>query len=77
MVSIISMLANLFDTVKVKALECVSVVNEKCMTRPKIINTNANEPVFYPLSIKVNKCSGDCNTINDPINGKIMRTRYC
>ena len=37
------------------------------MARPKIINTNANEPVFYPLSIKVNKCSGDCNTINDPM----------
>ena len=67
MVSIISLLANLFDTIKVKALECVSVVNEKCMARPKIINTNANEPVFYPLSIKVNKCSGDCNTINDPM----------
>ena len=37
------------------------------MARPKIINTNANEPVFYPLSIKVNKCRGDCNTINDPM----------
>ena len=22
--------------------------------------------MFYPLSIKVNKCSGSCNTINDP-----------
>ena len=37
------------------------------MARPKIINTDANEPVFYPLSINVNKCSGDCNTINDPM----------
>ena len=26
---------------------------------------NKNEPVFYPYSIKVNKCSGDCNNIND------------
>ena len=59
MVSIISLLANLFDTVKVKALDCVSVVHEKCMARPKIIQTNANEPVFYPFSIKVNKCGGD------------------
>ena len=48
MVSIISLLVNLFDTVKVKALECVSVINEKCSARPKIIDTNANEPVFYP-----------------------------
>ena len=37
------------------------------MSRPKIIQTNANELVFYPLSIKVNKCGGDCNTINDPM----------
>ena len=51
----------------VKTLECVSVVNQKCLSRPKIINTNTNEPVFYPLSVKVNKSSGDCNTINDPM----------
>ena len=25
---------------------------------------------FYPLSIKVNKCGGDCNNINDP-KGKL------
>ena len=37
------------------------------MSRPKIIQTNANESVFYQLSIKVNKCGGDCNTINDPM----------
>ena len=67
MVSIISLLVNLFDTVKVKALECVSVISEKCSARPKIIDTNANEPVFYPLSTKVNKCGGDCSTLNDPM----------
>ena len=67
MVLIISLLSNLFGAIKVNALKCVSVVNEKCMARPKIIDTNANKPVFYPLSVKVNKCSGSCNTINDPI----------
>ena len=41
--------------------------NEKCMSRPKIINLNADELVFYPQSIKVNKCRGDCNNINDPM----------
>ena len=51
---------------KVKSLECMSVVNQKCMSRPKIIDINANEPAFYPYSIKVNKCSGSCNNINDP-----------
>ena len=64
---LISLTVSLFNLVVAKALKCVSAVNQKCMARPKIINTNANEPVFYPLSIKVNKCSGDCNTINDPM----------
>ena len=64
---LINLTISLFNLVVTKALECVSVVNEKCIARSKIINTNANEPVFYPLSIKVNKCSGDCNTINDPM----------
>ena len=40
--------------------------NQKCKTSTKIININNNEPVFYPFSIKVNKCSGSCNNINDP-----------
>ena len=62
--NILLIFVNIFKT---KALECVSVVNQKCMARPKIIQTNANEPVFYPLSIRVNKCGGDCNTINDPM----------
>ena len=35
------------------------------MSRPEIINLNTDEPVFYPLSVKVNKCGGDCNNIND------------
>ena len=52
--------------VKVKSLECMSVINQQCISRPKIIDINANEPVFYPYSIEVNKCSGSCNTINNP-----------
>ena len=48
-------------------LECVSKVNQKCVSGPKIIDVNKNEPVFYPYSIKVNKCSGSCNTINNPL----------
>ena len=62
---LINLAISLFSILKVKTLECVSVINEKCMSRPKIINLN--EPFFYPLSIKVNKCSGDCNNINDPM----------
>ena len=47
-------------------LECASMYNQERKTRRKIININNNEPVFYPFSIKVNKCSGSCNNINDP-----------
>ena len=37
------------------------------MSRPKMIQPNQDEPVFYPLSIKINKCGRICNDINDPM----------
>ena len=40
--------------------------NQECRVRPKTINVNSNEPIFYPFSIKTSKCSGSCNNINDP-----------
>ena len=48
------------------ALNCVSMNNQKCKVRPKIADINSNNPIFYPFSIKINKCSGNCNNINDP-----------
>ena len=39
--------------------------NQECKARPKIIDVNNNEPVFYTYSIKVNKCSGSRSNIND------------
>ena len=55
-----------FNPFNVNSLECVLMNNQKCKTRTKIININNNGPVFYPVSIKVNKCSRSCNNINDP-----------
>ena len=55
-----------FNPLGVNSLECVSENNQECKARPKIINVNSNEPVFYPFSIKVNKCGGSCSSINDP-----------
>ena len=46
-------------------LKCVSISNQECRERPEVININCNEPLFYPYSILVNKCSGSCNNIND------------
>ena len=54
----------------VNSLECVSVNNQECKIRPEISNLNTNEPLFYPYSMKINKCKGSCNTINDP-NAKL------
>ena len=48
------------------ALNCVSMNNQECKVRPKIADINSNNPMFYPFSIKVNYCSGNCNNINDP-----------
>ena len=55
-----------FNPSNVNSLECVSMNNQECKTRTKIININNNEHVFYPFSIKVNKFSGSCKNTNDP-----------
>ena len=55
-----------FSLPYVNSLECISMNNQECKARPNIIDVNNNEPVFYPYSIKVNKCSRSCNNINDP-----------
>ena len=39
--------------------------NQECKIRPEIVNVNNHEPTFYPYSVKINKCSGTCNSIND------------
>ena len=55
-----------FNSPNVNSLECFSMNNQKCKTRTKVVDVSSNEPIFYPFSIKVNKCSGSCNSINDP-----------
>ena len=40
--------------------------NQECKVRPEIVNINSNNPIFYPFSVKINKCSGSCDNINDP-----------
>ena len=47
------------------SVSCILMKNEECKVS-KIINVNSNEPIFYPFSIKRNKCSGSCNNINNP-----------
>ena len=54
------------NILNVNPLECASMNNQECKVRPKIIDINSNNPIFYPLSIKINKCSGNCNNISNP-----------
>ena len=61
-----AMISTFFGLPYVNSLECISMNNQECKARPKIINVNNNEPVFYPCSIIVNKCGGSCSNINDP-----------
>ena len=40
--------------------------NQECKVKPEIPDINSNNPMFYPFSVKMNKCSSNCNNINDP-----------
>ena len=40
--------------------------NQECKTRSQVVNVNSNNLIFYPFSIKISKCSGNCNNINIP-----------
>ena len=65
---LINLTISLFSILKGRALECVSVVNQRCMPRPKILDVNegVGEALFYPY-VLVNKCSGSCNTLDKPM----------
>ena len=66
---IISLLISLFSIIKTQALKCVSVTNQECMPKPKILDVNegVGEALFYPYNVLVNKCSGGCDTLDDPM----------
>ena len=52
--------------------KCVSLSNQKCMTQPTLINLHPNEYSqelhYYPFAIKLDRCVGSCNTLNDLSN---------
>ena len=47
----------------------VSLSNWKCKIEPSFINLHPNEYSlefqYYPFSVKLNRCVGSCNTLND------------
>ena len=66
---LINLTISLFSILKVKTLECVSVINQKRMPRPRILDVNegVGEALFYPYNVLVNKCSGSCNNLDNPM----------
>ena len=46
--------------------------NQKCMTQPALINLHPNEYSqefhYYPFAVKLDRCVGSCNTLNDLFN---------
>ena len=63
---LINLAISLFSIIKTNALDCVSVINQKWMLRPKILNVNEGigEALLYQYNVLVNKCSGSCDTSN-------------
>ena len=59
-------LAFLSTLTSVNLLSSISMNNQKCKVRLKIVNLDEDEPVFFPFSIKTSKCSNNCNNINNP-----------
>ena len=50
--------------VSINALNCNSMNNQECKTRPHVVNVNGDEPVFFSFSIETSKCSGSFNDIS-------------
>ena len=50
-------------TSAVYSLKCISLKNQECKVRKEIMK---NDCITYPYSIRVNRCNGNCNNINNP-----------
>ena len=52
--------------------KCVSLSNQKWKIQPTLINLHPNEYsqefYDYPISVKLDRCSGNCNNLNDLSN---------
>ena len=52
--------------------KCISLSNTKCEIQPTFINLYPNgygqESYYYPFTVKLDKCVGSCNTLNDLSN---------
>ena len=47
------------------ALKCVSMNNQGCTVRPKIIKLKVMNLHFNLIALKISKCGGSCNNIDN------------
>ena len=49
--------------------KCISLSNQKCEIQPILINLHPDEYSkelhYYPFAVKLDKCVGSCNNLND------------
>ena len=52
--------------------KCVSLSNQKCKIQPNLIDLHPDkynqEFLYYPFAVKLDRCVGSCNTLNDLSN---------
>ena len=52
--------------------KCLLLSNQKCIIEPTLIHLHPNEYSqefhYYPFSVKLDRCVGSCNTLNDLSN---------
>ena len=52
--------------------KCMSLSNQKCIIETTLINLHPNkysqEFHYYPFAVKLDRCVGSCNTLNDLYN---------
>ena len=52
--------------------KCISLSNQKCKIQPNLVNLRPNEYSqefhYNPFVVKLDRCLGSCNTLNDLSN---------
>ena len=52
--------------------KCISLSNQQCEIKPTLVNLNTKEYSqelhYNPFTVKLDRCIGSCNTLNDLSN---------
>ena len=51
------------------ALNCVSMNNQSCIARLRLIDLNSDEVHYYLFMVSLDICDASCTTVEDPSGG--------